>query len=124
LLASNLEKLKSFYDPSDPSQKMIRERLGGETIKGAFFVWTTGLAYRFSGATDHRRHKRTQNQTNATSPDAGPVASVVASASQASPGSALMVSAARPIVSPPAADNQPAISCGVLELVKFTLELE
>ena len=44
LARSNLEKLKSFYDPSDPSQKMIRERLDGETIKGAFFVWTTGLA--------------------------------------------------------------------------------
>ncbi len=79
----NLEKLKSFYDPSDPSQKMIRERLGGENIKGAFFVWTTGLApVQWSdlppGApTDPK-------PDTAASPDAGPVSNE----SQASPGSA------------------------------------
>jgi hypothetical protein len=117
----NLEKLKSFYDPSDPSQKMIRERLGGENIKGAFFVWTTGLAPVQWG--DLSPATPTDLKPDpAASPDAGPVSND----SQASPGSAIMVSAARPIVSaaPPAADNQPAISCGVLELVKFTLELE
>jgi hypothetical protein len=98
---SNLEKLKSFYDPSDPSQKMIRERLDGENIKGAFFVWTTGLAPAQWG--DLPLAAKTDSKPDtATPPDAG-----------------LVLSAA-----PPAADNQPAISCGVLELVKFTLELE
>ncbi len=121
LARMNLEKLKSFYDPSDHSQKMIRERLGGENIKGAFFVWTTGLApVQWSdlppGAPTNPK------PDTAASPDAGPVSND----SKASPGSAITVSAARPIVNavPPAADNQPAISCGVLELVKFTLELE
>jgi hypothetical protein len=114
LARANLEKLKSFYDPSDPSQKMIRERLDGETIKGAFFVWTTGLAPSQWG--DVPPAAQTDSKPdNATSPDAG----LIASASQASPGSALTVGAAPPLV-----DNQPAISCGVLELVKFTLELE
>jgi hypothetical protein len=118
LARSNLEKLKSFYDPSDPSQKMIRERLDGETIKGAFFVWTTGLA---SGQwSDLPPAAQTDPKPDtAYPPDAGPVANLVASASQASPGSALTVGATPPVV-----DNQPAISCGVLELVKFTLELE
>jgi len=118
LARSNLEKLKSFYDPSDPSQKMIRERLEGATIKGAFFVWTTGLVPTQwgDGPPAAQADPRT---TNATSPDVGPVASVVASASEVSPGSALAVSAATAV-----ADIQPAISCGVLELVKFTLELE
>jgi hypothetical protein len=125
LARSNLEKLKSFYDPSDPSQKMIRERLGGETIKGAFFVWTTGLAPVQWGDPPPAAQADAKPDT-ATSPDAGPVANVVAGASQTSPGSALTVGAAPPIMNaaPSVADNQPAISCGVLELVKFTLELE
>ena len=121
LARSNLEKLKSFYDPSDPSQKMIRERLDGETIKGAFFVWTTGLAPVQWG--DLPPAAPTDPTPDAASSlDAG----LVGSASQASPGSALTVGAAPPIMNaaPPIADNQPAISCGVLELVKFTLELE
>ena len=118
LARSNLEKLKSFYDPFDPSQKMIRERLGGETIKGAFFVWTTGLAPGQWGDLPPAAQTDPKPDT-ASPPDAGPVANVVVSASQVSPGSALTVGAA-----PPLMDNQPAISCGVLELVKFTLELE
>jgi len=118
LARSNLERLKSFYDPSDPSQKMIRERLGGETIKGAFFVWTTGLAPSQWGDLPPAAQTDPKPDT-ASPPDAGPVANVAASASQASPDSALTVGAAPPLV-----DNQPAISCGVLELVKFTLELE
>ncbi len=118
LARSNLEKLKSFYDSSDPSQKMIRERLDGETIKGAFFVWTTGLAPVQWGDLPPAAQAEPRPDT-ATPPEAGPVANAVASASQASPGTALTVSAA-----PPVADIQPAISCGVLELVKFTLELE
>ena len=133
LARSNLEKLKSFYDPSDPSQKMIRERLGGETIKGAFFVWTTGLAPVQWG--DLPPAAQTDPKPdNASSPDAGLVANVAANvaangfagASQTSPGSALTVGAAPPVMNaaPPMADIQPAISCGVLELVKFTLELE
>jgi hypothetical protein len=125
LARSNLEKLKSFYDPSDPRQKMIRERLDGETIKGAFFVWTTGLAPSQWGDLPPAAQSEPKPD-NASSPDAGPVANVVASASEASPSSALMVGAAPPVMNaaPPVADNQPAISCGVLELVKFTLELE
>jgi len=118
LARSNLEKLKSFYDPFDPSQKMIRERLGGETIKGAFFVWTTGLAPGQWGDLPPAAQTDPKPDT-ASPPDAGPVANVVVSASQVSPGSALTVGAAPPVV-----DIQPAISCGVLELVKFTLELE
>lgn len=118
LARANLEKLKSFYDPSDPSQKMIRERLDGETIKGAFFVWTTGLAPSQWGDLPPAVQADTKPD-NAASPDAGLIANVVASASQTSPGPALTVTAAPPLV-----DNQPAISCGVLELVKFTLELE
>jgi hypothetical protein len=118
LARSNLEKLKSFYDLSDPSQKMIRERLGGETIKGAFFVWTTGLAPGQWGDLPPAAQTDAKPDT-AYPPDAGPIANVAASASQTVPGSALAVGAASPVV-----DNQPAISCGVLELVKFTLELE
>jgi hypothetical protein len=114
----NLEKLKSFYDPSDPSQKMIRERLGGETIKGAFFVWTTGLVPSQWGDIPPAAPNDPKPDT-ASPPVAGPVANVVGSSSQTSPGAALTVGAA-----PPVADIQPAISCGVLELVKFTLELE
>ena len=125
LARSNLEKLKSFYDPSDPSQKMIRERLDGETIKGAFFVWTTGLAPVQWGDLPSVAQTESKPDTS-TSPDAGMVANVVAGTSQASQDSALTVGAAPPVMSaaPPAADIQPAISCGVLELVKFTLELE
>jgi len=125
LARSNLEKLKSFYDPSDPSQKMIRERLDGETIKGAFFVWTTGLAPSQWGEVPPASQPDAKTD-HATSPDPSPVANVVASASEASPGSALTVGALAPVMNaaPPVADNQPAISCGVLELVKFTLELE
>ena len=114
----NLEKLKSFYDPSDPSQRMIRERLGGETIKGAFFVWTTGLVPSQWGDIPPAAPNDPKPDT-ASPPVAGPVANVVGSSSQTSPGAALTVGAA-----PPVADIQPAISCGVLELVKFTLELE
>jgi hypothetical protein len=129
LAHSNLEKLKSFYDPSDPSQKMIRERLDGETIKGAFFVWTTGLAPVQWGDLPPAAQTDPKPDT-ASSPDAGLVANVaanvVAGASQTSPESALMVGATPPVMkaAPPIADIQPAISCGVLELVKFTLELE
>ena len=121
----NLEKLKSFYDPSDPSQKMIRERLDGETIKGAFFVWTTGLAPVQWG--DLPPAAQTDPKPDAaSSPGAGPVGDVVASASEASPTSALIVASAPSVINaaPSVADIQPAISCGVLELVKFTLELE
>ena len=122
LARSNLEKLKSFYDPSDPSQKMIRERLDGETIKGAFFVWTTGLVPAQWGDVPMAAQADSKSG-NATPLDAGPapsvVASAVAGATQTGPGSALTVAAA-----PAVADIQPAISCGVLELVKFTLELE
>jgi hypothetical protein len=119
---SNLEKLKSFYDPSDPSQKMIRERLGGENIKGAFFVWTTGLAPVQWG----NPPPVAPTADAALSLDAGPVANLVGSTSQTSPDLALAVVTAPPVMNaaPPVTDHQPAISCGVLELVKFTLELE
>ncbi len=115
---SNLEKLKSFYDPSDPSQKMIRERLSGENIKGAFFVWTTGLAPVQWGAPP----PAAPTPDAASSPDAG----LIDRDSEAGPDLALTPGTASAIVSvpPPLGDNQPAISCGVLELVKFTLELE
>jgi hypothetical protein len=125
LARSNLEKLKSFYDPSDPSQKMIRERLNGGNIKGAFFVWTTGLApVQWSDLPPAAQLDAKPDATS--SPDAAPVANGFASPAQIGPSSALAVSAVPPIVSAaaPATDNQPAISCGVLELVKFTLELE
>jgi hypothetical protein len=126
LARSNLERLKSFYDPSDPSQKMIRERLDGGNIKGAFFVWTTGLApVQWSDLPPAAQTEPMPDTASST--DAGLVANAVADASQAIPGSALAVSAAPPIVNaapPVVADNQPPISCGVLELVKFTLELE
>jgi hypothetical protein len=121
LARSNLEKLKSFYDPSDPSQKMIRERLDGETIKGAFFVWTTGLAPVQWG--DIPPAAQTEPKPdNAAPADSG----VSANVSQGSPGAALTVSAAPAVMNaaPSGGDIQPAISCGVLELVKFTLELE
>jgi len=121
---SNLEKLKSFYDPSDPSQKMIRERLGGGNIKGAFFVWTTGLApVQWGDPPSAAQADPTPDA--ALSLDAGPVANVLGSASQANPDLALAVGAAPAVMNAaaPVAD-QPAISCGVLELVKFTLELE
>lgn len=115
---SNLEKLRSFYDPSDPRQRMIRERLGGETIKGAFFVWTTGLASPFQGDPSPATQSDPSPQSAVTSvvgPEAGasqPSASTaIAVASQLSPQTVFV-------------DSQPAISCGVLELVKFTLELE
>lgn len=125
LARSNLEKLKSFYDPSDPSQKMIRERLDGVTIKGAFFVWTTGLVPTQWGDAPPAAQSDSKPDTD-PSPDAGLDANVIAGASQASPGSALAVSVIPPVINtaPPIADMQPAISCGVLELVKFTLELE
>jgi hypothetical protein len=97
---------------------MIRERLGGETIKGAFFVWTTGLVPSQWGDIPPAAPNDPKPDT-ASPPVAGPVANVVGSSSQTSPGAALTVGAA-----PPVADIQPAISCGVLELVKFTLELE
>ena len=112
LALANLEKLKSFYDPSDPSQRMIRERLDGETIKGAFFVWTTGLAP--AQWDDLPPAVQTDPKPDTAAP---PDSSL--GASRATPGSALAVVAVPPVV-----DNQPAISCGVLELVKFTLELE
>jgi hypothetical protein len=129
LARSNLEKLKGFYDPSDPSQKMIRERLDGGTIKGAFFVWTTGLAPVQWGNVPTAAQTDPKTDT-AYSSDAGPNANgganVVADASQTNPGSALTIGAVPTVmtVTPPVADIQPAISCGVLELVKFTLELE
>jgi hypothetical protein len=101
---------------------MIRERLDGETIKGAFFVWTTGLVPAQWGDVPMAAQADSKSG-NATPLDAGPapsvVASAVAGATQTGPGSALTVAAA-----PAVADIQPAISCGVLELVKFTLELE
>jgi hypothetical protein len=114
LALSNLEKLKSFYDPSQPWQKMIRERLGGETIKGAFFVWTTGLSPTLQ-ASQTPPSASDPSPKSVSPPDVGPAAS----ASQASPRAALTDAAA-----PPVADSQPAIGCGVVELVKFTLELE
>ena len=89
---------------------MIRERLDGETIKGAFFVWTTGLApVQWGDVPPAAQVGHLRLQT--------PVRLRVAS--QASPGPALAV-----VPTPPVAEIQPAISCGVLELVKFTLELE
>jgi hypothetical protein len=129
LARSNLEKLKSFYDPSDPSQKMIRERLDGGTIKGAFFVWTTGLAPVQWGDVTTPAQTESKPDT-ASSTDASPIANLAANvdadASQTSPSLTLTVSALPPVMNtaPPAEDIQPAISCGVLELVKFTLELE
>jgi hypothetical protein len=102
---------------------MIRERLDGENIKGAFFVWTTGLApVQWGDPPPAAQADPTPDA--ASSFDAGPVANVVGS--EASPNLALTAATAPAIVNtaPPAADNQPAISCGVLELVKFTLELE
>jgi hypothetical protein len=125
LARSNLEKLKSFYDPSDPSQKMIRERLDGGNIKGAFFIWTTGLAPVQWSDLPLTAQKDSKPDTAYPS-DAGLATNVAAGTAPASPGSALTVGAAPPIMSAaaPLADNQPAISCGVLELVKFTLELE
>jgi hypothetical protein len=125
LARSNLEKLKSFYDPSDPSQKMIRERLDGGNIKGAFFVWTTGLAPIQWSDLPPAAQKDSKPDTAYPS-DAGLAANVAASTSQTDPGSALTVGTAPPVMSAaaPLADNQPPISCGVLELVKFTLELE
>jgi hypothetical protein len=115
---SNLEKLRSFYDPSDPRQRMIRERLGGETIKGAFFVWTTGLASTVEG-----------NSSPAAQPDPGPQSAAThddgAAAGSSQPSASTAVAVAPPPPAQPAVvDSQPAISCGVLELVKFTLELE
>lgn len=118
LALSNLEKLKSFYDPSDPRQKMIRERLGGETIKGAFFVWTTGLASTLQSNPAPAAQSDPGPQFTATV-DVGPAAG----ASQPSASTATAV-ASTPPPPPIAVDGQPAISCGVLELVKFTLELE
>ena len=115
---SNLEKLRSFYDPSDPRQRMIRERLGGDTIKGAFFVWTTGLASTLQS-----------NPSPVTQSDPGPQSAAIhdvvpaAGASQPSAGNAIAV-ASPPTPQPTVVDSQPAISCGVLELVRFTLELE
>jgi hypothetical protein len=115
---SNLEKLQSFYDPSDPRQRMIRERLGGETIKGAFFVWTTGLASTFQDNPSSAMQSDPSLQLAVPS-DVGPEAD----ASQ--PGASTAIAVASQF-SPHAVfvDSQPAISCGVLELVKFTLELE
>ncbi len=125
LARSNLEKLKSFYDPSDPSQKMIRERLDGENIKGAFFVWTTGLAPVQWGDIPPAAQMEPKPD-NAAPEAAGVSANVAASAQQTSPGAALTVRAAPAVMNaaPSGGDIQPAISCGVLELVKFTLELE
>jgi hypothetical protein len=114
---SNLEKLQSFYDPSDPRQRMIRERLGGETIKGAFFVWTTGLASPFQDPSPATQSD--PGSQSAVTSDVGPAAG----ASQPSATTAITV-ASQPSPHPVFVDSQPAISCGVLELVKFTLELE
>jgi hypothetical protein len=110
---SNLEKLRSFYDPSDPRQRMIRERLGGDTIKGAFFVWTTGLASTLQ-----------RNPSPVTQSDPGPQSAAIhdvvpaAGASQPSASNAIAV-ASPPTPQPTVVDSQPAISCGVLELVKI-----
>ena len=112
LALSNLEKLKDFYDPSVPWQKMIRERLTGETIKGAFFVWTTGLV-----------PVQEANPSPAEESDAGPrvlEAGPVMNASQPGVSTALTDATPPPVI----VESQPAVSCGVLELVKFTLELE
>jgi hypothetical protein len=118
LALSNLEKLKSFYDPSDPRQKMIRKRMGGETIKGAFFVWTTGLASTFQGNPLLALQSEPGAQSAATA-DVGPAAG----SAQPSAGTAI-AAASLPAHQAAFVDSQPAISCGVLELVKFTLELE
>jgi hypothetical protein len=115
LALSNLKKLRSFYDPSDPRQKMIRERLGGDTIKGAFFVWTTGLAP-VQEASPSPAVQSDQGLQSASSADAGSVANAL----QPNASTALTVVTPPPVV----VDSQPAISFGVLELVKFTLELE
>ena len=112
----NLERLRSFYDPSDPRQRMIRERLGGETIKGAFFVWTTGLASTLQS-----------NPSPAAQSDPGPQSAashdVAPAAGAPQPNASNAIAVASP-PQPAVVDSQPAISCGVLELVKFTLELE
>jgi hypothetical protein len=104
---------------------MIRERLDGGNIKGAFFIWTTGLAPVQWSDLPLTAQKDSKPDTAYPS-DAGLATNVAAGTAPASPGSALTVGAAPPIMSAaaPLADNQPAISCGVLELVKFTLELE
>jgi hypothetical protein len=115
---SNLEKLQTFYDPSDPRQRMIRERLGGETIKGAFFVWTDGLASPLQGNPSPATQSDPSPQS-AAAPNVGSTAG----ASQPSASTAIVV-APPPQPQPAVVDSQPAISFGVLELVRFTLELE
>ncbi len=115
LAKSNLEKLKSFYDPSDSRQKLIRERLSGETIKGAFFVWTTGIA----------SIREADSVLPVTADEKAPPASTEdpGSAESSSPSAAITVQAAT-TTAPVIAEGEPAVSCGVLELVTFTLELE
>ena len=112
LALSNLEKLKSFYDPSDPRQKMIRERLGGDNIKGAFFVWTTGLAAGQEG----NPSAAPESDSVLRSPESGPPSIAL------QPSMTAAITAATP--SPVLIESEPAISFGVMELVKFTLELE
>jgi hypothetical protein len=115
LARSNLEKLKSFYDPADPKQRVIRERLGGRTIKGAFFVWTTGLASVAEEIPSSAAPSELQ-PPSASSQDPS-----LAESSQHSAASAAPAATANP---PATAEGQPAVSYGVLELVKYTLELE
>ena len=112
LALSNLEKLKSFYDPCDPRQKMIRERLGGDNIKGAFFVWTTGLA----PVQEANPSPVLESDSVPRSPEPGSMPGAI----QPSVSAAITVATPSPVV----AESEPAISFGVLELVKFTLELE
>jgi hypothetical protein len=128
LALSNLERLKSFYDPSDPRQKMIRERLGGETIKGAFFVWTTGLASTLppsAGPASTVQGNPPLTIQSEPGPQSAPAPDVGTAAESSEPNSSTAIGIAPPPQPQPAlVDSQPAISFGVLELVKFTLELE
>ncbi|MEI9968228.1 MAG: hypothetical protein WDM87_06235 [Terracidiphilus sp.] len=102
---------------------MIRERLGGDTIKGAFFVWTTGLASTGpASAPQGEPLAATQSDSGSQSDAAHDVGPAI---DGSHPGATTAVALASPPAHQPAVnDSQPAISCGVLELVKFTLELE
>jgi hypothetical protein len=97
LARSNLEKLKSFYDPSDPSQKMIRERLDGGNHQGRVLRLDDRTCAGSVGRPSAGCTKDAKPDTAYVS-DAGPVANVAASASQTSPGSALTVGAAPPVM--------------------------
>jgi len=113
LAKSNLEKLLSFYDPSDSRQRLIRERLGGDTIRGAFFVWTTGIASIPDADSPLQMDQKPQP---ASTQDPGSIESTAPSAA---------VTMSVPATSSPAtAEGEPAVSYGVSQLVKFTLELE